>query len=100
MQTRVINLADLKLSMWSRKVTPQTIWAAVSNGFHTYSCGHRKPLKPYCRPHRPLMLPILPCTRDERLVDNVRISRGAPEVKRIWGLGYRQIKAENKARRL
>lgn len=100
MHTRFIKVEHLKLAIWARKVTPKTTWAAISNGFHTYSCGYHKPSKPYCHPHQPLMLPIPPCTSDERLVDNVRFSRGAPEVKRIWGLGYRQILAENKARRL
>lgn len=98
MHTRVIKVEHVQLAMWTRKVSPHVIWAAISNGFHTYGCTYRKPLEPYCIPHQPLMLPIRTCTADERLVDNVRISRGAPEVKRIWGLGYRQIKAENKAR--
>lgn len=99
MTTRYINAEHVLLAMVANKAMPNIKWAAISNGFHTYSCGYRKPLEPYCRPRQPVMHSILPCTFDERLLDKVRWSRGAKEIKAIWGLGYRQLLAENKQRR-
>ncbi len=99
MSTRHINAEHVLLALVARRAVPSTQWAAISNGFHTYLCTDRKPMKPYCYPHQALMLAILPCTTDERLLNKVRWSYGAKEIKATWGMGYRQILAENKQRR-
>ncbi len=99
MNTRYIKAEHVLLAMVARKAAPTTQWAAISNGFHTYRCTERKPMKPYCFPHQALMLPILPCTTDERLLDKVRWCYGVKEIKATWGMGYRQLLAENKQRR-
>lgn len=98
MSTHVINPEHVLLAIVLKKAKVPTQFEAVSNGFHTYPCSSRKPIEPYCRPHRPLLIPILPCTTSQKLLDSVRFSYGAPEVKRVWGIGYRALMAENKAR--
>lgn len=98
MSTHVINPEHVLLAIVLKKAKHKTPFAAVSNGYHTYPCSHRKPMEPYCIPHRPLFVPILPCTTSQKLLDSVRFSYGAKEVKRVWGLGYRALMAENKAR--
>ena len=99
MSTRYINAEHVQLAIVARKAVPTTQWAAISNGFHTYSCSYRKPREPYCRPHPPLFYSVLTCTFSEHFLNKVRWSRGAKEIKAIWGLGYRQLQAENKQRR-
>lgn len=91
-----IKLEHVQLVRVLRKANPRPRWSAVSEtGNYLNQCvSYRWGEGPSKNKHPPLALPLHRCSIPESLVERIRITRGAAEVKRTFGVGYKAMLAE------
>lgn len=99
---RRISAEHLGLALFTRRLyratnnTERPRWAAMSNGHDSLGCGcPRRPHSPEMQ-RRLLTPPMLLVIRTvpERLVRRVRLTYGLPEVRKMWGTGFKSMLAE------
>jgi hypothetical protein len=96
--TRHINVEHLQLvlvTLRMRRNNPTLAkFCALSNGATWQRCERRyrpneeSPANRWT--HSPLLVPMLESVTP-KLVERVRLTYGLPEVKRIWGMGYKAL---------